>query len=289
MVLSAAQLSFYEQNGYLVVEDFWPPETVAKLRAAMDRVVSGLDFSTGGSLGGIYAADEQVQISDEYLYASASAISFFWESKAKEYANGSDPKLELSKLGHALHDLDPDFRAVTYDDDRIKSIAVELGMTAPKAVQSMFIFKQPGMGGKWEPHQDGTYIASDPHSCLGFWWALDPCTQQNGCLWVVPGSHAGGVDRIYQRKDTQDESQGTEFVYVDKAVGETPYDLTGSVPLQVGSGALVLLHHALVHYSGDNASDTSRHAWTVHVVDDAAEYSPGNWLQRDQKLPFRLL
>ena len=52
-------------------------------------------------------------------------------------------------------------------------------------------FQQPGIGGAVVPHQDNTFMVTDPLSLLGFWWALEDATKENGCLWVLPKSHKG--------------------------------------------------------------------------------------------------
>ena len=39
------------------------------------------------------------------------------------------------------------------------------------------------------PHQDSTFLYTDPPSAVGLWFALENCTSSNGCLSFVPGSH----------------------------------------------------------------------------------------------------
>lgn len=56
-------------------------------------------------------------------------------------------------------------------------------------VQSMYIFKSKRIGGAVLPHQDSTYIRTNPLSCKGIWVGLDDADKENGCLWGVPGSH----------------------------------------------------------------------------------------------------
>ena len=41
------------------------------------------------------------------------------------------------------------------------------------------------------PHQDGTFLYNEPLRLFGFWFPIDDATQENGCLWYVPGSHKG--------------------------------------------------------------------------------------------------
>lgn len=57
-----------------------------------------------------------------------------------------------------------------------------------RGLQSMLIFKQPYVGGEVVPHQDSSFIATQPYSCVGIWLALEDATQDNGCLWTLPGA-----------------------------------------------------------------------------------------------------
>ena len=65
------------------------------------------------------------------------------------------------------------------------------------ALQTMMFLNPPGMGGQgW--HQDAYYITSLPDTLIGAWMALDRADEENGCLWVIPGSHA---EPIYPTPD----------------------------------------------------------------------------------------
>jgi phytanoyl-CoA hydroxylase len=83
-------------------------------------------------------------------------------------------------------------------NDKIKGIAASLGYQQPQCLQSMVIckvmghaimFKQPKIGGKVPGHQDSTFLFTEPISAVGFWFALENCTPENGCMWFSPGSH----------------------------------------------------------------------------------------------------
>lgn len=117
-----------------------------------------------------------------------------------------------------MHDLDPVFRKFSRSE-KVAAIAESLGYKRPAPIQSMYIFKvcsiphgkrwlllivlelmaafdlgllqQPGIGGEVIPHQDNTFMYTEPLSLLGFWWALEDATIENGCLWVLPKSHKG--------------------------------------------------------------------------------------------------
>ena len=61
--------------------------------------------------------------------------------------------------------------------------------------------QQPHIGGEVAPHQDSTFLATRPASCLGLWWALEGAARDNGCLWVLRGSHKQGLQRRYYVRD----------------------------------------------------------------------------------------
>jgi phytanoyl-CoA hydroxylase len=195
------------------------------------------------------------------------------------YAYATGPQ-----VGHNLHELVPEYRAVSLEDPRIAAITRALGYTHPLVVQSMLIFKQPGIGGEVRPHVDGAFLYTEPQTCLGMWWPLEACTKSNGCLWAVPGSHAKPVRRRFKRNPA---GPGTVF---EPAEAE-PFDVAGAVPLEIPAGALVLLHNSLVHYSEANNSERSRLAYSIHLVEGAGSvtYPKDNWLQREDGGPFPAL
>ena len=242
-------------------------------------------FDYSSPEAGVFTTNDQSRKSDDYFLSSGDKVRFFWEERAwgpdgklvKE-----DPMLAINKVGHALHDLDPNFRRYSYET-RVRTICHDLGLQRPVVVQSMYIFKQAFIGGEVNAHQDGAFLYTRPQSVLGLWWALDDCTLENGCLWAVPRSHEAGVHRRFKRKVG---GSGTEF----EPKEPVEWDLSDAVPLLIPSGSLVLLHSALVHFSKANTSPKARHAYSIHVVDgrDGVAYPHDNWLQRpaSSDLPF---
>ena len=55
----------------------------------------------------------------------------------------------------------------------------------------------------------------------------------------------------------------------------------------VKKGSLVLIHGQVLHKSEANFSSNPRHAYTFHMVEtNGSAYSPMNWLQPTESLPF---
>ncbi|KAJ7569173.1 hypothetical protein O6H91_01G064300 [Diphasiastrum complanatum] len=271
--LSSDQIDFYRANGYLVLEKFSTEDECKEMLEHMESVVEHFDPYKIS----IFSTKNQKQHTDEYFYESANNISFFFEEKAFD-AEGrlQKPKsLAINKVGHALHDLDPVFRRFSRSM-RTTLLLSSLGYKKPILMQSMYIFKQPGIGGEVVPHQDNSFLYTEPQSCVGLWLALEDATVENGCLWILSKSHKGGTARRFLR-----DHSGVRF---DK---ESPnYDFSEFVPVEVKRGSLVVLHGDVVHQSFENTSEKSRHAYTFHVVEGSrCSWSKDNWLQRKSEFP----
>jgi len=120
----------------------------------------------------------------------------------------------------------------------VAALLRDLGYRRPLPVQSLFHFKAPGIGSAVPMHQDGSYLASEPQSVIGLWLALQDSSTENGCMYVLPGGHAGGIHRKFKHVNGKMEYEG-----------DLPqYDLSQFVPVEVKKGTLVVLHAAIPHY-----------------------------------------
>ncbi|HAT31083.1 MAG TPA: phytanoyl-CoA dioxygenase [Janthinobacterium sp.] len=276
-MLTPAQQEQYQRDGYLVVPDFKSGAEIAALRLRAEEIVREFD---AGANRAIFTTREQEKNSNDYFLASDNTIRCFFEEEAFG-ADGQlkqDKSLSINKIGHAMHDLDPVFRAFS-SDPKLAAVARDLGLLDARVWQSMYIFKQPGIGGEVRWHQDATYFETTPISVTTFWFALEDATRDNGCLWAEPGGHRGPLRERFVRTGDQ--------VRIDK-LDATPWpDDARAVALEVKAGSLVCFHGLLPHYSAPNRSPVSRHAYTLHATDAATAYSPHNWIQRDAALPVR--
>jgi phytanoyl-CoA hydroxylase len=183
----------------------------------------------------------------------------------------------INKVGHALHDLDPTFARFSRTPE-LAALVSELGVAAPLLLQSMYIFKQPRIGGEVVCHQDAAFLHTEAQSVLGLWFALEDATIENGCLYAAPGGHKGPLRSRFERDGDQ-----TDTIVLDDA----PLPIDGLAPLEAPMGILIVLHGLLPHGSALNRSARSRHAFALHVIDGRARYSSDNWLRRAPDLPLR--
>ncbi|XP_065857468.1 phytanoyl-CoA dioxygenase [Euphorbia lathyris] len=267
--LTSDQLHFFHSQGYLVIESFSDTQEIDGMMKRMEKLLDEFDYNSKAS---IFSTKNQQRVTDNYFFESAENISFFFEEKAfGNDGNLQQPKqLSINKVGHALHEHEPVFKELS-SSEKFASMLISLDYKRPVVIQSMYIFKQPGIGGEVVPHQDNSFLYTEPTTCTGLWLALEDATVTNGCLWAIPESHKNGLVRRFLR--------GEQGVYFDRP--SPSYDQKDFVPIEVKAGSLVVIHGDLIHQSFENQSPKSRHAYSLHVVDtDGCKWAQDNWIRR---------
>ncbi|MDW3217683.1 MAG: phytanoyl-CoA dioxygenase family protein [Acidimicrobiales bacterium] len=276
-MLTADQLAAWDRDGYLVFEDAVDSATCDELREHVIAQLAAADPTVDGGLT-VFDTTEQGHAQQEYFLTSGDKVRWFLEDGAVSDGQLTRPlPLAVNKLAHAMHDLDPVFDRFSRTP-LMAEIAADLGVVDPKLLQSMYIFKQPSIGGEVSCHCDHTFLWTEPQSVIGYWFAIEDATVENGCLYVAPGRHRDPVRTRLRR-----EGDGTTMDVLDT----TPWPTDELVPIEATKGTMLVLHGSLPHWSAPNTSATSRHAYTLHVIDGTADYPDDNWLRRAPDMPLR--
>ena len=276
-MLSPEAIDHFQRDGFLKLEKFVPAEACDALIARAGELCERFDPTESIT---VFTTRDQNRTTDAYFLGSGDKIRYFLEPSAvgPDGRLLRDPRTSLNKIGHALHDLDPVFERFSRAPG-LASVARDLGVNSPLLIQSMYIFKHPGIGGEVGCHQDATFLYTEPPTVLGLWFALEDATIENGCLWAIPGGHREGLRARFVRE----ESDACRTIPLDPR----PFEKERLVPLEASKGTLIALHGLLPHMSHANTSPRSRHAYAVHVIDAGAEYTADNWLRRGPEMPLR--
>ncbi|XP_043254188.1 phytanoyl-CoA dioxygenase, peroxisomal-like isoform X2 [Colletes gigas] len=232
--LSLEQRLFYEKNGYLLLPRLISRDIIDKCHRRFDDIVAG--------------------------NAPRDGIVVMHDVKDRKSVN-------------KLQDISRDEIFSEYIKHKNILDVVE-AFTGPNimAVHSMLIAKPPDIGfgtSKHPPHQDLYYFPFRPADLIvAAWTAMEPCTRENGCLFVSPGTHAR--DRLH----THDYPPGTEPGSVNKfyhGILDLPESMDW-VHLEMEPGDTVFFHPLLIHGSGVNTSKNTRRSISCHYAAAECHY-----------------
>lgn len=124
-----------------------------------------------------------------------------------------------------------------------------------KCLQSLVFVKSPGMPGQaW--HQDELYLGTRDRSLTGVWIALDDATTENGCLYVIPGSHR--TSYLYPQHD---QTRPDEWDQYPESYG---FDDSKRIPVEVKAGSVIFFNGYILHCSFKNRSQMNRRSMVSH-------------------------
>ncbi len=275
-MLTKQQIDHYHQQGYLVIDQLFSQAQIERLKQSADDIVQQWQQQ---STEHIFSTNDNDRSGNDFFLDSAEEIRCFFEEEAfnEQGELTQAASKSINKIAHALHALDPTFEAFSHQAI-LGTIAQQLGLTKPQIRQSMYIFKQPRIGGVVNWHQDASFFYTTPQSVTTFWFAIEDATLNNGCLWVEPKGHLGPLRERFNLTD-----RDTSMI----PLNNQPWpDEKSGIPVEVKAGSLVVFHGLLPHYSAPNRSEKSRQAYTLHVTDGQSQYAEENWLQ-PSKLPLK--
>ncbi|MEQ9815327.1 MAG: phytanoyl-CoA dioxygenase family protein [Azospirillaceae bacterium] len=220
--LTADEVSFFHDNGYLVVRNVVPRDLLSRLRV---------------ETAGLVEKYRDYRKEPHIYYATVEAKSFERMMEQEESADPANMLLwRIDKLDGRLASID-DLRALPFVR---KAMAGLLGDDVIHYNES-FVLKQPHRAPPVPWHQDPSFKTrtyDDPISTMDVY--LDDADEENGCIWVVPASHKRGT------------------INTDALMARHGFDIPGAIPVRMRAGDVAFHNNGCLHGSRANRSERMR-------------------------------
>lgn len=234
------EIDFFNDNGYLVVENAVSPQLLARLRA---------DFAGWVEESRGHDAPYGSTINDRPRF---------------DLEPGHTAERPALRRINAPIEVSEAFREASMSSPMVEAVAALIGPNV-KLHHTKINSKLPGAATAVKWHQDFTFTPHTNDDVVTALLMVDEVTADNGPLEVFPGSHRGPLHSLWH--------DGRFTGAMDEAEAARCQD--GAVQLTGPAGAVCLMHSRLCHGSTPNRSPRPR---TLHIsvysAEDAVPCSP---------------
>jgi ectoine hydroxylase-related dioxygenase (phytanoyl-CoA dioxygenase family) len=232
--LSAAERDQYRKRGFLIRPGALDAARAAELRAAVD------DIHVRIGLEAPHVPEAERIDGLRFQNVLGSRVKWEWEERSP-HIRSMEPFCQLDPRTQRL-----------LDEPRLRTPARDLLGEEICPFTDKLNFKRPG-GSPFPWHQDTPYWAfgcDHTDRLVSVQVYLDDATRENGCLWMIPGSHRHGVLPVFQDRGTI----GRLYTDLERFEGEEPE------AIEAPAGTAVFFHGDVVHGSRSNRTTESRRA-----------------------------
>lgn len=161
--VSNEQISFYQENGYVVIEDFLNADELEQWRNAVREAIEERNGQKMPGKSLKVNEDDGINKDADYFNKVFDQLLNLWQT------NATMKKIMV--------------------DERIGKMAAELaGVDGIRIWHDQALIKRPWANPtSW--HLDTPFWSFSDRRALSIWVALDDATLENGCLFFIPGSH----------------------------------------------------------------------------------------------------
>ena len=233
--LTPEERKIYEDLGFVVRPAVLGGAELAWLRAAVEDIHRAIVAETDRAAPIEHVDDKR------YQTVLDSTIKWEWAESSREIRS-MEP----------FHHLDARIDALLDDPQLWEPACGLLGVDEVCLFTDKLNFKRPN-GSPFPWHQDSPYWAfgcEHVDRLVSLQLYLDDANKENGCLWMVPGSHRDGPLPVYEDRGVLGR------LYTDLAA----IDAGTPQPIEAPAGSVIFFHGDIVHGSQTNRSTSSRRA-----------------------------
>jgi Phytanoyl-CoA dioxygenase (PhyH) len=233
------ELTRWREQGFFQREQVFSEAELAALREGAERIHERVLAAAKGEEA------PPCDLVDNQRYQSLCGATVKWEWKRE---------LEAIRSLEPAHHLDPRFDALVDDPRLWAPTRGIIGTPGLSLFSDKLNVKRPG-GAPFPWHQESPYWAYGAEALdrlVSVLVYLDDANKENGCLWVIPGSHKHGVLKGLENRGVL----GALYTDVELIDGE-------AVPAELPAGSVLYFHPDLVHGSQSNRSQVHRRVFVV--------------------------
>jgi len=252
--ISKTEVNFYNENGYLVIENLFSEKELDFFKARLD----------------LHADKEYSNMlnPDRYEFLILSSIENI--NNLKTISEKIDYLKECKKTAMVIRSLLKDHRIVGVLEDLYKEEFVGLS--------THMIWKKPGTknaGQAWNPHQDNSYGKNENGKLLTINLFFDDVDVENGALYNFPTSHKDGLLPVdWGSTNIHPNHPGNFCIIPDKYK-----NLKNNIVAK--KGALYIQHGNLVHGSyGNTTSNRTRAMYSATYIVENEKFVSGTQAKR---------
>lgn len=293
----------FSSRGFVLLRGFASVQEIAALQQGAADLIELWDPASSHQLrmGLSLRAEDRQKTDHSFLLDSATNSSVFPEPSAVDpdtgqLRTGLTKRQAVRKLAHGLHLQPGPFQDFVFSA-KLARVAEALGYSSAVIVQSLYRVAPPLAAGV-DLHQDSTTLYTEPPSVMGFWLALEEADEDNGCLWLRPGSHRGQLRERLVRKLAESDGDDAFIRNASRVVLDfkqlspnlPPVEWDAFTPIRAKPGDLLVMHGLMEHFSNAGRDPLrGRESFQVHVVDAQSTWSSDNWLQYPSHMRFARL
>ncbi len=238
---SEDELARYQRDGYFVRERVFSATELEGLRRAVERV----HVRVAAAAAAPDAPKTERIDGKRYQDLLGSLVKWEWQ----------EARADVRSMEPFLH-LDPELEKLVDDPRLWQPAAALVGAERLALFTDKLNFKRPG-GAEFPWHQDSPYFAFEcPHvdRLVSLQVYLDDATVENGCLWMIPGSHTHGRLPCFEDQGTL----GRLYTDVERALPGAQL-----VPIEAPAGTVIFFNGDVVHGSRRNLTASDRRAFVL--------------------------
>jgi len=247
-MLTADQIDFFDENGYLIVENVLDRNKVIEpIKAEYAVVLDGLYADWYGQ-GRVTESPAGLSFHEKLLIAYQARCDWFQPMDISLPGDQIHPDTPMH-FGPAVFSLVTNERLLDLVEcligSEITSNPIQHVRIKPPATKLVSDeIRAHITSTDWHQDRGVTLSEADETTMITVWCAISDATADNGCLQVIPAAHRDGMK--------------THCPKVQTAIADGQIDLTRAMPLPVRSGGVVIFHPLTPHSSLTNQTDGFR-------------------------------